>query len=186
MKKYIVLVFMAIIAPVSQAESFFDNTVIGLAFINQSVEIEVSGAGADTRLSESGSGFGLYIDKYYDRIWRINGTLSYVNYNSFDIAEVIFSTDYLLPVSENLSFFSGVALGAATQRYSNSGVADSALGAVYGVQAGAILYINKFLMLEAGYRFRPTQLETEVTTMPGELSTVIDLSESYFSLLFMF
>jgi len=177
---------MLVIAPVAQAESFFDNTIIGLAFISQSAKIEVSGAGQDISFSENGSGLGLYIDKYYNRIYRVNATLSYVSYDNFDIGEIIFSADYLLPVNESLSFFGGAALGAATQKYTNAGVSDSALSAVYGLQAGAILYVNKYIMIEAGYRFRPTNIETELAATQSDISTVTDLSESYLSLLLMF
>ncbi|HED34132.1 MAG TPA: hypothetical protein ENJ08_07955 [Gammaproteobacteria bacterium] len=186
MKKYLTLLLMFCIVPATQADSFFDSTVIGLAFINQSAEIEVSGTGQDVSFSESGSGLGLYIDKYYNQTYRVNATLSYVSYDNFDIGEIIFSADYLLPVNESLSFFGGGALGAATQKYSDASVSDSAAGAVYGLQAGAILYVNKYIMLEAGYRFRPTSIETELALTQGDISTVTDLSESYLSLLLMF
>ncbi len=186
MKKHIALLLMSVIAPATQADGIFDNTIIGLAFISQSAEIEVNGVGQNASFSETGSGLGLYIDKYYNRTYRVNGTLSYVSYDNFDIGEIIFSADYLLPINENLSFFGGAALGAATQKYTDAGVSDSALGAVYGLQAGAILYISKSIMLEAGYRFRPTSIETELARTQGDISTVTDLSESYFSLLLMF
>jgi len=186
MKKTAILLLMLGVVPMLQAESFFDNTVIGLAFINQRAEVELSGGGTAVTFSETGSGLGIYIDKYYSQRYRINGTLSYVGYDDFDIAQVIFSGDYLLPLNENLSFFAGAALGVATQQYSDASVSDSALGGVYGLQAGGIFYINKYIMLEAGYRFRPTRIETEIAELPGTLSTVTDLSESYLSLQLMF
>ena len=187
MEKKLIILLMLLITPIAQAESFFDSTIIGIAFINQTADIEVTGgAGLIVSGSESGSGMGLYIDKYYERQYRLNATLSYVGYDNFDIGQLVFSADYLFPVNEDISFFAGAALGAATQKYADASVVDSALAGVYGLQAGGIVYINKYIMLEAGYRYRPTNIETEIVGIPGAISTVTDLSETYLSLLLMF
>jgi len=168
------------------AESFFDNTIIGVTFINQSVDIEVTGPGSIGLGSDTGSGFGLYLDKYYKQKYRFNSTLSFISYDAFDITQLMVSADYLFPMNPQVSLFSGASLGAAAQKYTESSVTDSAVGAVYGVQAGAIVFINDNLMLEAGYRLRPTSIETDIASSPGTVSTIDDLSETYISLLLMF
>lgn len=166
------------------AENFLDNTILGVAFISQNVDTEISGTGVTT--SESGSGLGIYLDKYYKRKYRFNGTLSYITYDDFDITQLMVSADYLMPVNSSISFFGGGSIGGAIQTYSDASLSDSAIGLVYGVQLGAIGYISKNLMLEAGYRLRPTNIETDIVTSPGTTATVDDLSETYISILLMF
>ncbi len=168
------------------AENLFDNSIVGIAFINQDVDIKVSGAGSSVTGSDSGSGLGLYLDKYYKKKYRLNGTLSYISYDDFDIIQFMTSADYLIPFNPQLSFFSGVAIGGALQKYSDASIGDAALGVVYGVQAGGIVFINDSLMLELGYRMRPTNIETDISTLPGTVTTIDDLSETYISLLLMF
>ncbi|VAW69803.1 hypothetical protein MNBD_GAMMA09-379 [hydrothermal vent metagenome] len=186
-KKLIVLLLLLFVSPLSQAKGFFNNTILGLAYINQTAEIEVSGTGPTiTRQSESGTGFSIYLDKYYNRSFRLSTALSYVSYINFDLGQLTIATDYLIPVSEEISFFGGLSLGAVTQKYANANLTETSLGSVYGAQAGVIIYLNKYLMLEGGYRYRPASIETEITGTTGAISTVTDLSESYFSLLFMF
>lgn len=184
MKKIYVMIIMMMLSTNALSEGFFDNTIFGVAFINQNVDIEVTGTNAGT-FSDSGSGLGLYLDKYYKKTYRFNGTLSYVTYDTFDITELIFSADYLVPVSPQISLFGGAALGGALQKYSDSSASDGALGAVYGVQLGGIVFINNNLMLEVGYRLRPTSIETEITGST-DIVTIDDLSETYISLLLMF
>ena len=184
MKKIYVIIFMLMLSANARSESFFDNTIIGIAFINQNVDIEITGTNAGA-FSDSGSGLGLYLDKYYNKIYRFNGTLSHVTYELFDITELMFSADYLVPVSPEISLFAGAALGGALHKFSDSSASDGALGAVYGVQFGGIIFINNNLMLEAGYRLRPTSIETEITATADTL-TIDDLSETYISLLLMF
>ncbi|RDH81165.1 MAG: hypothetical protein DIZ80_13695 [endosymbiont of Galathealinum brachiosum] len=184
MKNICAIFFILLLSTKANAEGFFDNTIFGIAFINQNVDIEVTGTNAGS-FSDSGSGLGLYLDKYYKKKYRFNSTLSYVTYDTFDITELIFSADYLVPVSPQISFFGGAALGGALQTFSDSSASDGALGAVYGVQLGGIVFINNNLMLEAGYRLRPTSIETEITGST-DIVTIDDLSETYISLLLMF
>ena len=186
MKKIITILFMLFISTNVNAESFFDNTIIGVSFISQSVDIEVTGPGSIGLGSDTGSGFGIYLDKYYKQKYRFNSTLSFISYDAFDITQLMVSADYLFPLNPQVSLFSGASLGAAAQKYTDSSVTDSAVGAVYGVQAGAIVFINDNLMLEAGYRLRPTSIETNIASSLGTVSTIDDLSEVYISLLLMF
>ncbi len=186
MKKVISIVLLLGISVNANAESFFDNAIFGISLINQNVDIEVSSSGSSVTGSDSGSGIGLYLDKYYKRKYRFNSTLSFINYDTFDISQLMFSADYLVPVNATVSFYGGGSLGGALQKYSDSSISDSALGLVYGVQLGSIIYINKKLMLELGYRFRPTSIETDITSIPGTVTTINDLSESYFNILLMF
>ena len=186
MKNIISLLIFMMLSSSVHSESFFNNTIIGVAFINQSADFTINGPDSVVSGSDSGSGFGLYLDKYYKRTYRLNGTLSYISYSAFDISELIFSADYLYPINSHISFFGGLAAGGAIQKYTASNITDSASGLVYGAQLGAIAYINDNLMLEAGYRLRPTSIETELDSLPGAISTVDDLSETYFSILLMF
>jgi len=186
MKKLIsILAFMLLSAP-AYAESLLDNTILGIAFINQDADIKISGPTTSASVSESGSGFGIYLDKYHKRKYRFNGTLSYITYDDFDVMQAMLSADYLIPVNGTVTFFAGASGGGALQQYSDASFSDSSLGFVYGAQAGAIAYINKNIMLELGYRARPTSIETEIESSPGTTTTVEDMSETYFSVLLMF
>lgn len=180
------MILVLLISKNTYAEGVFDNTIFGVAFLSQSADIEVTTPGSVVTDSESGSGVGLYLDKYYKRKYRFNSTLSYVTYDNFDIYQLMFSADYLIPVNGRISLFGGVAAGGALQTYSDSSATDGALGAVYGAQLGGIVYINDSLMLELGYRLRPTSgIETEIVNT-GTITSVTDLSETYFSILLMF
>lgn len=184
MKKISAVLFLIFTSINVNAENFMDNTILGIAFINQTVDLEVTGTTLTG--SDSGSGLGIYLDKYYKKIYRFNGTLSYVSYDDFDISQLMVSADYLFPVSSEISFFGGAAVGGALQKYSDASVSDAALGLVYGVQTGAIAFINDNIMLELGYRLRPTSIETDIASVPGAVVTINDLSETYISLLLMF
>ncbi|MCW8934374.1 MAG: porin family protein [Gammaproteobacteria bacterium] len=184
MKKICVLLFLIFTSINVNAENFMDNTILGIAFINQTVDMETTGSALTA--SDSGSGLGIYLDKYYKKKYRFNGTFSYVTYDDFDISQLMVSADHLFPVSPEISFFGGVAAGGALQKYTDASVSDSALGLVYGVQTGAIAFINDNIMLELGYRLRPTSIETEVIAAPGTVVTINDLSETYISILLMF
>jgi len=185
MKKFFLLLILFSISTSGRGANFMDNTVIGIAFINQSVKMELTGPNISVSDSASGSGFGIYLDKYYKRNYRFNGTLAFFGYSGFDITELIFSADYLLPMNDNITLFAGLALGGALQKYNSASLTDSALGGVYGAQLGAIAYINKNLMLELGYRYRPASIETEISGT-NLVNTINDMSESYFSILLMF
>jgi len=184
MKKIYVVFFLLFTSINVNAENFMDNTILGIAFINQSVDIEATGTTLSG--SDSGTGLGIYLDKYYKKTYRFNGTFSYITYDDFDIAQLMVSADYLFPMSPEISFFGGAAIGGALQKYGEASISDAALGLVYGVQTGAIAFINDNIMLEVGYRLRPTSIETEVTSLPGAVVSINDLSETYISLLLMF
>lgn len=188
MKKLIsILAFMLLSTSTpAYAESILDNSILGIAFISQDADIKISGPTTSANVSESGSGFGIYLDKYYKRTYRFNGTFSYITYDDFDVVQAMFSGDYLIPINGTVTMFAGAAAGGAMQQYSDASFSDSSLGFVYGMQAGAIAYINKNLMLELGYRARPTSIETEIESSPGTTTTVEDMSETYFSVLLMF
>jgi len=187
MKKIISIFFMLLIANHANAEGFFDKTFFGVAFISQSAELETTTTGTTTSISETGSGIGLYLDKYLSRKYRFNSTLSYVTYDAFDVGQLMISADYLIPLNARVSFFGGVAAGGAIQTFSDASFSDGAVGAVYGAQLGGILFLNNSLMLELGYRFRPTSgIDTVVLNPADTITSVTDLSEAYFSVLFMF
>lgn len=187
MRKIAVILFVLLLSNNSNAEGIFDNTIFGLTYINQNADISITSPASTLPRSYSGSGFGLYLDKYYKRKFRFNGTLSYINYESFDLGQLMVSADYLIPLNARYSFFTGAAVGGAIQKYSDaSSIADSSIGTVYGVQAGVIAYINDYLMVELGYRLRPANIETELTSVADAVITVDDLSETYLSFLLMF
>ena len=166
-------------------DELFSNLLIGVAVIDQSADVTISNGTTSTTTSEDGSGFGIFADKYYKGKYRFNGTFNYVDYDDFYIASIIAGADYLIPYNANITFFAGGAAGFAMQSYSDASVTDSSMGLVYGVQAGGIGYVNKNLMLELGYRLRPTDLETDFETT-GATGTVDELSEMYLSILLMF
>jgi len=166
-------------------ESFFDNLSYGVILISQSVDITVDTGTTSATGSESGSGIGIYADKFVGGKYRYNGTLSYVSYDDFAITSLTVGADYLMPMSSSFALFGGVAAGGAGQKYSDAGFGDMALGLVYGVQLGGIMFVSDNLMLELGYRLRLTNLETEITT-PAATATIDELSETYLSLVLSF
>jgi len=187
MKKNILLFFVLLLSSNVNAKGVFDSSIFGIAFISQSADIELISSGSVITNSETGSGFGLYLDKYVKRKYRFNGTLSYVTYDAFDIAQLMLSADYLMPINGRVSLFGGLALGGALQAYSDASFSDGAIGAVYGAQLGGIMYVNDGIMLELGYRLRPASgIETEVLSITDTITSVTDLSEVYFSILLMF
>lgn len=166
-------------------ENFFDNLSYGVILISQSVDVTVDDGTTSVTDSESGSGIGIYADKFVRGQYRYNGTLSYVSYDDFTITSLTVGADYLMPMSSSFALFGGVAAGGAGQKYSDAGFGDMALGLVYGAQLGGILFVSDNLMLELGYRLRLTDLETEITT-PAATTTIDELSETYLSLVISF
>ena len=166
-------------------DELFSNLLIGVAVIDQSADVSMTSGTTTTTSSEDGSGFGIFADKYYKGKYRLNATWNYVDYDDFYISSLTASADYLFPYNANITFFTGGTIGGAMQSYSDASVTDSAVGLVYGVQVGGIGYVNKHLMLELGYRLRPTDLETDFEAT-GATGTVDELSEMYLSILLMF
>lgn len=172
--------------PPPKEESFFSNLSYGIMFISQSVDVTNTSGTTSTTGSETGSGIGIYADKFYKNKYRFNGTFSYVSYDNFVITSLTAAADYLMPVSGNLALFGGVAAGVAGQKYTNSSFSDMSMAMVYGAQLGGIMFVSDNLMLELGYRLRLTNLETEITTIPASIDTIDQLNETYLSLIFSF
>lgn len=172
--------------PPPEEESFFSNMSLGLVFIGQSVDVTNKNGATSTTSSESGSGIGIYADKFIDGNYRLNGTLSYVSYDNFIITSLTASADYIVPLNPSFALFGGLAAGGAGQKYSNSSFSDMSLAMVYGAQLGGIVFISDNLMLELGYRLRLTNLETEISTAPGTTETIDQLNETYLSLMVSF
>lgn len=166
--------------------SFFSNLSYGIIFISQSVDVTNTSGASSTTSSETGSGIGIYADKFYKGRYRFNGTFSYVGYDNFAITTFTGAADYLMPVSGNLALFGGVAAGIAGQKYKDSSFSDMSMAAVYGAQVGGILYLSDHFMMELGYRLRLTNLETEITTLPASIDTIDQLDEAYLSLIIGF
>ena len=170
----------------AKEEPFFSNIQFGLVFISQSLDVISSNGTTTTTSSESGSGFGIYADKFIGDKYRLNGTLSYVSYDNFAIISATTAADYIVPMNANLALFGGLAAGVAGQKYTDSSVSDMSLAMVYGAQLGGILFVSDNLMLELGYRLRLTNLETEITTAPGNTDTIEQLNEGYISFVVLF
>ena len=170
----------------AKEEPFFSNIQFGLVFISQSLDVISSNGTTTTTSSESGSGFGIYADKFIGDKYRLNGTLSYVSYDNFAIISATTAADYIVPMNANLALFGGLAAGVAGQKYTDSSVSDMSLAMVYGAQLGGILFVSDNLMLELGYRLRLTNLETEITTAPGNTDTIEQLNEGYISFVVSF
>lgn len=170
----------------AQAEGILDNTVFGVSLINQDINLAVNVSGNTVNVSDSGTGFGIYLDKYYKRKYRFNSALSYVGYDSFDLAEFSVSADYLIPLNQKISFFAGLSAGAGMQKYSDVNMSDASFGLIYGAQIGGIAYINSDLMLEAGYRQKFSNIETKVTGVSGIDAELDEVSEFYLNFLLMF
>ncbi|TNF35991.1 MAG: hypothetical protein EP315_04865 [Gammaproteobacteria bacterium] len=176
-----VIILFGLLLSVSQT-LYADNLMVGVAVINQEVDIKLSTGSTQT---EDGSGFGIYADYYYQGKYRFNGTFSYVDYTDFYITTATLAADYLIPINPNVTLFAGVAGGGAGQSYSDASATDMAIALLYGVQFGGIMFVNEHLMLELGYRIRSTDLETEFTNTTTT-ATVEDMNETYLSLIVMF
>lgn len=167
-------------------ESFFSNLSYGIMFISQSVDVTNNNGTTSVTNSESGSGIGIYADKFYKQQYRFNGTLSYISYDNFIITSLTAAADYLVPVSANVALFGGLAAGGAGQKYNSSSFSDMSLALVYGAQLGGIMFVNDNLMLELGYRLRSTSLETNIATTPASTDSIDQLNETYLSLIVSF
>jgi len=168
------LFLLLLLSSNSHAEKLF----WGISAISQQVNQSSSSGLTATK---DGTGLGIYADIYYQNKYRLNGTVSYVDYTNFFLTSATASADYLMPINAQATFFIGASAGAAGQVYSGGGIADSAFAGLYGVQTGAIMLLGNKLILEAGYRLKFIDLETEITdTMT--IVTVDELNEIYLSL----
>ena len=168
------------------AESFLDNAIFGVSVINQDINLEVKQPGNTLNLTESGTGVGVYLDKYYAGKYRFNSTISYVAYDEFDLASLSLSADYLVPFNKELSFFVGVSGGAGMQQHAEQSVSDASVGLIYGVQLGGIAYLSKQVMAEIGYRQKSANIVTDVTAANITETVINEVDEIYLSLLLMF
>ena len=172
--------------PPPPEEPFFSNLSYGIAFISQSVDVTNTSGALSSTNNETGSGIGIYADKFYKGKYRFNGTVSYISYDNFSITSFTAAADYLMPINSSLALFGGVAAGVAGQKYTDSSFSDMSMAPVYGAQLGGIMFMSDSLMLELGYRIRLTNLETEITTIPASIDTIDQLDEAYLSLILSF
>jgi len=192
MFKRLLLTFILI---ASTSNSLAENILYGISFINQDITQEIKPtSGSSSQVETSGSGLGIYADLFYKNQYRFNATLSYIghtgsNINNFNFTSLTASADYLIPIDSNFTFFTGVTVGTAAMIFDGSSISDAALGSLYGVQAGAIILLPANIMLELGYRIRPAKIETDIVGSSGTISgisSVDELSETYFSLVIYF
>jgi len=186
MKKIIGILLFSLSVSHAQAKGILDDVVLGVSLIRQDVNLTISASGSSIDRSESATGFGVYIDKYYKRKLRFNSTLSYVAYDIFDLTALTVSADYLVPLNQKVSFFAGLTGGPGLQKYSDTGISDASLGLVYGAEIGGIAYVSSNLMIESGYRRKLSNMKTEVTSISGMNSALDEVNEFYFSFLLMF
>ena len=85
-----------------------------------------------------------------------------------------------------MSAFAGVALGGAQQKYQDATLSDAASGSIYGIQIGAIKYLDNSHLLEAGFRQRNADIRTIVDSIPVSEVILESINEVYISVLFMF
>ena len=187
-KRYLSIFGLLLLSNISQADQLF----YGIAIISQQLtqEVSVISPASTTTVKDTGSGLGLYADYFYKGHYRFNGTVSYIDYDNFNLASLTASADYLIPFDSSLTFFAGVTAGGAAMKYSSASVGDTSLGTLYGIQTGAIVFLSNGLMLELGYRFRPANIETEIlnpaTKVLEATSTVDELNETYLNLVISF
>jgi len=182
MKTLLKLIIPLCFASPLHAGYFEDNYLFGASYIHQFADLRAERGSA----SETGNGFGVYLDTYVKHQYRIKSTLGYIHYNAFDVTELVFSADYLIPIENSFSAFAGVALGVASQKYQDSSLGNAASDSIYGTQAGVIKYIDNSHLLELGFRQRNTGIQTVVDSIPVSQITVKSLNEVYISVLFMF
>lgn len=179
-KALLFALLLAISLPASSAGLFY-----GIAAISQEVDVDITTNGNTVSTTEDGSGIGVFADMYYRGSYRFNGTVSYVDYTDFYILSATASADYLVPINDQFTFFAGVTAGAASQKYSDSGVSDMAVSYLAGAQLGGIMLAGEHLMIELGLRQRFTDLETDLTNLSA-VATIEEISETYISLNFIF
>ena len=180
------IVAVAVSIASSTHAGILGNIIPGIALINQSADITMKSPVGNSSTSDDGSGLGISFDLYHNRLVRFNVTGSYVGYDLFDVAKISVSADYLFPIDNRIALFGGISTGGVLQKYSDAGLTDSAVSIEYGAQLGVIGSINNRLMLESGYRYRPTDITTDVATAPGTSFNVESLDELYISILMIF
>ena len=186
MNTLIRLFFLFFISPALYADYYNENYIPGVRLIRQYADIETNINGVTTNSSESGNGIGLYLEKYYQNKYRLNGAFSYIAYDNFDIVGLTYSADYLFPINDNISLFSGLTLGSALQKYESASISDSSFRFNYGLQFGTMNFINENLLLELGLIIKATNMKTEIDTTPETSITIDRFTEFNINLLLMF
>ena len=160
-----------------------DQLFYGIALINQKItqDVKVISPASTMTVKDTGSGLGIYADYYYKSSYRFNSTLSYVDYDNFNMSTLTASADYLFPIDSSFTLFTGITAGGAAMKFSDASISNTSFGTLYGVQAGAIVFLSNGIMLEFGYRLRPASIETELLN-PAGTSTVDELNETYLNL----
>ena len=182
MKTILKLILLTGFSSPLHAGYFQDNYLFGASYIHQYADLKAERGSA----AETGNGFAVYLDTYIKHQYRINSSLGYIHYNAFDITELVFSADYLIPIKTSYSAFAGVALGVASQKYKDTTLSNAASGSIYGTQIGIIKYINNSRLLEVGFRQRNTDIQTDIDSIPVSKITLQSMNEAYISVLFMF
>ena len=85
MKKLITTLILLSLTTPLQAEGFFKDALYGVAIINQNIDLKFNDGTTTSTSSDSATGIGVYLDKYYKRTYRLNGTWSYIPYDDFAI-----------------------------------------------------------------------------------------------------
>lgn len=187
LKRFLTLSLLLAATTNIQAETIY----YGIALINQDItqEVKTISPASTATVTTDASGFGIYADLFTDDKMRYNATLSHVGHTNFSITSLTASADYLIPINSQFTFFAGGTLGGAAMVFDDASFSDAGLGAIYGVQAGAIAFLPANIMLEFGYRIRPTSIETDILNTSGaviQTNTVDELSETYLSLIITF
>jgi hypothetical protein len=184
----LLLLMMLIVTPstVLSATSILDDLSFGVSVLRQESSLTLTSAGNNISYTDNASGIELYAEQYYQGKYRYKGSLTRIAYDDFDITELMFAADYLIPMNPQFSLFAGGAAGVALQQFADTGLSDSSSGLLYGAQLGGIYYLNKYFMAELGYRLRFTQLETEVIDASNSRIELEQLDEMYISLLLLF
>lgn len=182
-KTLLSLCILMCVSTSAQANYFNDNYIVGASFVQQYADLR-----SDTGLSDSSSGSGveIYLDKYILHKYRLKSSLGYIKHSRFDVSELSLGADRLIPLQTTVSAFIGISAGLTTQKYNNASFGDSASGGTYGIQFGAIKYINNAYLLELGLRLRHADIDTVINTTPQTTNTIDRLHQVYLSVLFMF
>jgi len=182
-----VIFWLLILFPgVSSATGYFDDLLYGVSVISQEARTTVTTPATKTFFKDRGVGLEAYADKYFERKYRLKGALGIITYDGFDVAELIVSTDILLPANSEVSMFMGASAGLGMQQLKGDSLSDSALGLIYGIQFGGIVYLNNNYMAEAGVRLRSANIATEATSVADSTVEMNGADELYISLLMMF
>ena len=186
--RYLSILSLLLLSSTTHADQLF----YGIAVINQKLtqEIQNISPASISTVKDTGTGLGLYADYFYQGDYRLNGTFSYIDYDTFSFISLTASADYLFPIDSSFTLFTGITAGGGAIKFNNSSASDMSLGALYGIQAGAIMFLSNGIMIELGYRIKPAKIETDildpVTKTLIATSTVDELNETYLNLVISF